>query len=217
MRLSDKLLLLFLVIGFTGCVSFNSHQTGRTVGKDNYSLFGNFNFGTIDSEHYSFTSEDTGRFYIAEIGAFRGLKENLDIGIKVNSTLHFTGICKYQFIGDKNSLSASSLGLDVGAAPFGLMMGVMSYSGTLSLFNSIHPTDNFAISFSPRYNYLGFTNFLKEYGYTKSNHIYGYSAAVIYGKKHQFSLELSQYVNNKKFTFDNRPIMSLGYMWNLGK
>ena len=216
MRLSLKIIFLFLLLGSAGCVSLNSHQTGRTIGKDNYSLFGTFNFGTIDSKHYDFAYEDSGRFYIAEIGAFRGLKENLDIGIKVNSSFHFTGISKYQFIGNKNSLFASSLGLDVGIGLGGLPLGGMSYSGTFSVFNSIHPTDNFAISFSPRYNYLGFTNFTKEYGYTTANHIYGYSAALIFGKKHQFSLELSQYVNNKKFTFDTRPIMSLGYMWNLG-
>lgn len=207
------LLMIIISLGLLSCVSLNSHQTGRTVGKDNYSFFGNFNFGRFDSDQY-LTMEDSGAFFIAEIGTFYGINQDFDLGLKVNSSSHLTVISKFQLIGDESSAFASSFGFDIGAAPLGLLMGAMSYSSSFSLFNSIHPTDDLAFTFSPRYTYLGFTNFTKEYGFTDKNKILGYSAGFIIGKKHQFSFELSQYVNNKKFSFNTKPIISLGIILN---
>lgn len=208
------LFLLLLSSGLMSCVSLNSHQSGRTVGKGDYSVFGNVNFGKFDSEQY-FTLRDSGLFYIAEVGKFHGLKENFDFGYKINSSLHMTVMGKYQFIGDQYSTFASSIGLDIGGAPFGAVMGAVSYSSTLSLYNSFHPTDHIVVTFTPRYTYLGFRNFTKEHGFTRRNRIYGYSAGLMFGEMHQLSLELSQYVNNERFSFENTPIFSVGYIWNL--
>lgn len=76
-----KLIILIVPSVFVSCVSLNSHQTGRTIGKNNISVFGNFNFGHIDS--VQFTSLDNSEvFFISEIGAYGGVKDNFDIGIK---------------------------------------------------------------------------------------------------------------------------------------
>lgn len=206
------LFLPIIVLGLVSCVSLNSHQTGRTVGDDNLSIFGNFNFGYPNSYEHSII-EDSGAFYVAEIGTLYGIKENLDLGFKINSSFHFTGLSKFQFIGNKKSLFASSIGLDIGANPVGLFFQMKSYSGSLSLFNSFHPTDFLAITLAPSYTYLGIANLTDEYDYSRSNNIYGHSAGFIIGKKHQFSFELSQYVNNTNFSFDTKPIISLGYIW----
>ncbi len=214
LNIFSGLFIAMVSFGLASCVSLNSHQLGRTLGQDNYAAFGSFNFGYLPSET-CFTI-DSGSFYIAEIGALYGIHENLDAGLKVNSSFYFTWMSKYQFIGHKHSFFASSVGLDVGASPIGaLMMHVTSYSGTLSLFNSIHPTDYLAITLAPRYTYLGFVNFMKEYGFTRSSRIYGYSAGVVVGKKHQVSFELSQYVHNADFSFKTKPIISLGYIWHI--
>jgi len=90
------------------------------------------------------------------------MKENLDLGLKANPSFHFTGTGKFQFIGDKESLFASSLGFDIGIDPLGIVFGGMSYSSSISIYNSIHPTNYLAITLSPKYNYLGFTNFQKN-------------------------------------------------------
>lgn len=207
-----QIISLIIILGLESCVSLNSHNVGRTVGKDNHSIFANFNFGHIDSKTYNFP-EDSARFYIAEVGTLHGIEKNLDLGIKINSSFHITGVGKFQYIGDEKSLFASSIGVDIGAGIPQLAMGAepgnMSYSGSISLFNSVHPTEYLAFTLSPRYTYLGFTG--RD---TRSNNIYGYSAGIIIGKKHQFSFELSQYVNNTKFTFDTKPIFSLGYIIN---
>ncbi len=209
-----RLLILIAPSIFVSCVSLNSHQTGRTVGKNNISIFGNFNFGHIDSIQFtSLGNSET--FYISEIGAYGGIKDNFDVGIKANTSLQLTGMSKYQFIGDEKSLFASSFGFDIGTSPLlSLVFGGLGYSGTLSLFNSIHPTDYIAITLSPRYSHYGFAN-LSEYKYRRKDNIYGYSAGIIIGKKNKFSVEFSQYSNNIKFTFYTKPIFSLGYIRSL--
>ncbi len=209
-------ILLVAIAAFLlgSCVSLNSHQTGRTVGQDNISFLGSFNIGYSDSEQY-FAAADSGVFFIGEIGNYYGIGENIDIGLKVNSSLHLTGISKFQIIGDKRSTFASSVGVDIGVTPHVLILSALNYTGSLSLFNSIHPTDYFAVTFSPRYTYLCFTNFTEEDGCTIRNNIFGYSAGFLIGTKHQFSVELSQYVSNTAFSFSSKPIVSLGYIWNI--
>ncbi len=185
LNIFSGLFITMVLLGLASCVSLNSHQVGRTLGQDNYAAFGSFNFGYLPSETY--WAMDSGSFYIAEIGALYGIHENLDAGLKVNSSFHFTWMSKYQFIGNKHSFFASSVGLDVGAS----------------------------ITLAPRYTYLGFVNFMKGYEFTRSSRIYGYSAGVVVGKKHQVSFELSQYVHNADFSFKAKPIISLGYIWHI--
>jgi hypothetical protein len=211
-RMCLLLLLIFSVI-FTGCVSLNSHQSGRTSGKDNYCLTGNFNFGKIKSGQY-FALEDSGYYYIAEVGGQYGIKENIDLGLIVNTSTHFTVTSKLQIIGDKHSLFATSLGFDLGIGPLALLAGAISYSSSFSIYNSLHLGDKIAITLTPKYTYLGFTNLTKEYAFTTKNNIYGYSTGLILGNKHQILLEWSQYVNDTKFTFQQSPQISLGYRFN---
>lgn len=210
----QNILLITLVFSvLESCVSLSSHNLGRTVGEDNHSYFANFNLGHIDSKQYAI-EDDTDRFYIVEAGALYGIEKNFDLGFKINSSSHFSGIGKFQYIGDEKSFFASSIGLDIGIGLFAFGTGGISYNSSVSLFNSIHPTDYLAFTFSPRYTYLGLESFIEE-EVSRSNNIYGYSAGVIVGKKHQFSFELSQYVNNTKFTFDTKPIFGLGYIINI--
>jgi hypothetical protein len=209
-------LLLSISLGLSvlsGCVSLNSHQSGRTSGKDNYSFYGNFNFGKIRSDQY-FTFKDSGYYYIAEVAAQYGIKENLDLGLIVNTSTHCTATSKLQFIGTKHSLFASSLGFDIGVGPLALLDGAISYSSSLSSYNSLHLGDCFAITLAPKYTYLGFTNLTRAYGFTQKNNIYGYSTGLIIGKKHQILIEWSQYVNETKFTSRQTPQISFGYRLN---
>ncbi len=207
------ILILFSSIVLSGCVSLNSHQSGRTSGKDNYSISGNFNFGKIKSEQY-FALEDSGYYYIAEVGGQYGIKENIDLGLIVNTSTHCTVTSKLQIIGDKHSLFATSLGFDLGIGPLALLAGAISYSSSFSIYNSFHLGDKVAITLTPKYTYLGFTNLTKEYAFTTKNNIYGYSTGLILGNKHQILLEWSQYVNNIKFTVHLAPQISVGYRLN---
>ena len=207
-----RLLLLIIPLVLMSCVSLNSHQTGRTVGEGSLSIFGNFNFGNIETEEYFDIIEglpiDSGTFYVAEIGGLYGIKENLDLGFKINSTLFTTVMTKLQFAGNKESLFASSVGLDIGTS----IVGASNFGASLSSFNSIHPTDYLAFTLTPRYTYLSLSGGAGDY---LGNNIYGYSAGFIIGRRHQFSFEVSQFVNNTAFSFDAKPIISLGYIWKI--
>jgi hypothetical protein len=213
-KIFARLMIVVITFGLVACVSLNSHQTGRTQGKGNSSAFANFNFGYFGSEQY-YTLSDSGAFYITEIGTYYGVKNNLDLGFKVNSSSLFTAVGKYQFIGNDKSFFASSVGGNVGFGPFGLLVGVLSYSGSVSLFNSIHFTDKLAFTLSPQFSYLEFANLNKDNRFTDRDNIYGYSAGFILGSNYQFSFELSQYVSNTKFSFNTSPIFSIGFIWNM--
>lgn len=189
--------------GFVSCVSLNSNQTGKTVGEGNISFFGNYS-GHINDKEYIYAIHDSVKnsnvLEIVEIGTSFGIKENFDLGVKVNSSFYFMGTSKLQFIGNKQSFFASSAGLNLGV---GLFLG-SSFSSSLSLYNSIHPTDYLGFYLSPKYVY--YTTVIRR------NRIYGYSAGIIVGKTHQFSFEVSQFVNNSKFSFHKKQIISLGYV-----
>ena len=203
LKIQRVLLTTVVAFGLASCVSLNSHQTGRTVGKDDYAAFANVNLGI-----------DPDPIHQVEVGAFHGIKENLDLGVKINSFFHLTGLSKLQIIGNKNSLFASSIGMNIGITPYGLPVGLIGYSSTLSLFNSIHPTDYLAFTFSPTYHYFGYADYSKIKTYNTVSNIYGYSVGVIVGKKHQVSLELLQFENNVVYLLYSEPIISLGYILN---
>ncbi len=204
-------LSILFTVGFGSCITLNSHQTGRTVGYNNNSIITTISFGDNYFEKY-FHNKDSKSIYLDDFGVFQGISDNFDIGIKVNSMLTFTGTGKYQFIGDKNSLFASSVGLDLGYNPILLFNRTILYNGGLSLYNSIHPTDFLAFTLSPRYIGHGAIFFGDDFSI---NHIFGYSAGIIIGRKHQISIELSQFNLNKGYLFDNKPIFSLGYIFKL--
>lgn len=203
------LTLITLVFSTTNCISLSSHQTGRTLGKNNTSTITSFNRGQNESNSYF-------KDYILpldlEFGLFYGKKENLDLGIKINTSSHITGTSKYQFLGNKKSFYASSIGANIGVGFYDILFDVLSYSSSISLYNSFHPTNFLALTFTPKYTFFGFTHF-KEKKLWKTN-IFGYSAGIIIGKKHQLSLEFSKYVTNKAPSFSGIPILSLGYIYN---
>ena len=151
-----------------------------------------------------------------ELGAFHGITETLDLGLKINSTLQITGISKYQIIGSKKSKFASSVGLDIGLNLFTSSYGVLFYNGKLSIYNSYHFTDKIALTLSPSYNLARNEKILIEEDPTTTYKIYGYSVGLIFGQKKQLSIELSQFKNNEPFRFDIKPIVSLGYSIKFG-
>ena len=208
-NLKPLLLLLSLVL-ISACVPLNSHQTGRTLGEHNYSFGGNYSLGKINSEQF-FTIKENGTYHIAEVVGQFGISEKCDIGIKVNSTLHFTALGKYQILGNQSSKFASSVGLDAGIGPFGFVMGVISYSSALSSYNSYHINEKWAVTLSPRYLYLGFSNLLPQRKFTREFSSLGFSSGIVYGKKEQISLEYSWHNNTRELPINNKAQVSIGF------
>lgn len=70
-------------------------------------------------------------------------------------------------------------------------------------------------SLAKNYTYFSFTNYTREYGFTRMDRLYGYSAGLIIGRRHQVSLEITRYSNSNRFSFNSRPLFSVGYIWSL--
>ncbi len=206
--------MLLCLSGLWSCVSLNSHQTGKTLGKGNYNFSGNVLAGPSPL----LSSDVFKNAYHFEVGGMYGTEDNIDIGVKVNSSLFFTMMGKYQWLGDKQSAIASSIGLDIGVAPLYVITGITTYSGSLAFYNSYHPSEHFAIVFSPRF--IHYSTAVWTHGNDDHNHypLYGYSTGIIVGKKHQFSFEVSQFTTiEDTYSFALPPIIGFGYIWNIGK
>ena len=118
----------------------------------------------------------------------------------------------------KQSPIASSIGLDIGIAPIYVITGITTYSGSLAFYNSYHPSEHFAIVFSPRF--IHYSTATWTLGNNSHYHypLYGYSTGIIVGKKHQFSFEISQFTTiEDTYSFALPPIIGFGYIWNIGK
>ena len=74
----------------------------------------------------------------------------------------------------------------------------------------MHITDYFAIIAVPRY--ILFIS--HEHPGEVHNNIYGYSTGIMIGKNHHFVIEISQFVNNKQFTFKTVPQFNIGFIYN---
>jgi len=210
-----KIVLYSVIILCTSsCMSLNTHQTGRTLGTNNTLAATSFTAGSLNSERYRLFN-NSNSFFSAEAGGIMGISENLDIGLKVNLSTHFTMLGKYQFLGNKESLFASGLGLELGISPFGLpVAGALGYSSSIAIHNSVHLGGKVAFTLSPRYSYFGFSNFTKEYRFDDINRTWGYSSGIMIGNKNFLSLEYSAFVNNTSVFCSCTPsIFSVSYMF----
>ncbi|MCC2548865.1 hypothetical protein LJY25_20620 [Hymenobacter sp. BT175] len=205
------------LLALPGCVALNSHQTGRTLGKDAYLATASLNAGKLDAHAYSLSSDSskTSYFVVGEASAKYGVNERVDVGVRVNTSTQLTLTGKAQIAGTQHSRFASSVGLEAGASPVALLMlQTLSYSGSVASFSSVHMNEKLTFTFSPRYTFLRFSNLTRQYGFTESSHIYGYSVGVIWGRQHQFSAEFSQYTSNQRFSFAQHPQISIAYLLN---
>lgn len=220
-----KFCFIMIIPLLTSCLSLNSHQTGRTLGKDKGVMFVTANVGTLGSDSYS-SELDSASVYVFEFGSRFGMSDRIDIGYKINSALQATFSGKYQYTGTKTSLFASSVGIDFG-------VGLICYNGSVVSYNSIHLyNDIITLTFTPRYVHLGSFDFVDKLneeddkeeednddinlrGLSGFNNIYGYSGGLMLGRKHKISFELSQFVNNKTFSFSKKPQFSVGLIFSL--
>jgi hypothetical protein len=186
-------LFCVLIFLFTGCISITSLQSGRTEGEGNIELAASATYGK--HSHYSLDLEEYGNMPIVEIGGTIGLSEDFDFSININSIFSLSSNIKYQFIGNKTSVFASSLGAEAGISFIMLGNALLYYYYSLPLYLSYHISDKAFIFLTPRYgkSFLEYPsddnpNFIPRY----INH-FGISYGISYGKKNRMILELSHF------------------------
>jgi hypothetical protein len=205
-----------MLIFTSSCVSTSSFQNGKTLGKNKKEISGNFTYGKIDLvDTLSLFDLIDDRFYLAEFSFQSGLKENIDIYGKFNTSLYFTGGLKYQYSGNQNSLFANSIGIEAGLGGF-FLFGSFTFHSRVISYNSIHIKDNFSFYFNPQYTYFNDG----RYGYGSvddvnifHNNFFGFNSGILIGRKNKIGIELSQLTNNK--LMGNSFIITIGYKFNL--
>jgi hypothetical protein len=141
----------------SGCVSMSSMQTGRSVGQGNTEINvggSGVKYGFIVGSEATDTASVSAPMLEAD---FRyGVTEKLDIGGKV-SLLGTSGLYgKYQFLGDRESVLAGSVGAGFGYLQLGADSGVDETSFsifdlTVPVYFSVHPAKWIGIYATPRY------------------------------------------------------------------
>jgi len=141
----------------SGCVSMSTMQTGRTVGQGNSEV----NVGGSGVK-YAFVlgieELDTASVSAPMLEAdFRyGVTDKLDIGGKV-SLLGTSGLYgKYQFLGDRESVLAGSVGAGFSYLQLGAESGIDEtsfsiFDFTVPVYFSVHPVKWIGIYATPRY------------------------------------------------------------------
>ncbi|MCB0667122.1 MAG: hypothetical protein KDC80_14935 [Saprospiraceae bacterium] len=155
------LTLLSGMVILCGCAQLSSFQTGRTSGKGNGEAGLAISASGITD---AFETDTRATFFVGEAYGRYGVGENFDIGLKLSTGLTGVFDFKYQFIGDKISPFAMSIGPGIGFQ--GAIAETALVQLHLPVHMSYHPNEKLAVYASPRYiaqvitgegsaNYLG--------------------------------------------------------------
>jgi len=172
-------------------------QTARVTekGKFDYLVGGGFaNIKTSENPDYYSSG-----IPIVELGVRYGITDRLDAGLKISTCSLVTLDSKYQFLGDKNSKLAGSVGLGGSYSYLGIgTEKINAYNAMLPIYFSYHPVNWLTLYCSPKY-VLQITN----NDYINSNqifstvsHWYGATGGIRIGKRIAFLAEYSLFGNN---------------------
>jgi len=130
----------------SSCIQLSTFQTAKTVGDGNGEILVAFGGGGVTD---SFEGDNVG-FGTFELGGRLGVGDKVDVGLKISHFASYLVDVKYQFVGDQHSKFAMATGPGIGFYGFGF--GGTLFQATLPLHMSIHPSEKFAVYFTPRYS-----------------------------------------------------------------
>jgi hypothetical protein len=195
---------LFIPI-FTGCASMSTMQTARVTekGKFDYIVGGGVvNTTVVGTSSNVESPNDTVKFTtpFVEVGIRYGILDNLDVGAKISiigtATLDF----KYQFLGDKNSKLAGSIGLGGGYISVAINNTKNHmYDAMLPVYFSYHPINWISFYCSPKYVFRTINTYnFDNIGYNRTiSHWYGATGGIRIGKRIAFLAEYSYFGNSQ--------------------
>lgn len=211
MKVILYIILSLLIVVQSGCLSMTTQQSGRTVGRSNLELMANATIGRY-SHNSIFDDQEYDHKPVIEIGGTYGLLNNLDLTVKFNSATFLSTQVKYQFIGNRESLFATSIGAEAGFVPLYTFVGIMDYYVSMPLFASLHPHEKISLFLSPRYVFASSSTFAHPDNAVPEPpdriNFVGNAYGIIIGKKHKGILEIAHF--DRRIT---RPTqVTLGYV-----
>ena len=212
MKNLNYLLICCAAVFFTGCFSFSNLQSAKTLGK------GESEFGVSVGYIGFVDGELNGTFPVPtlEIQGKYGVSDKADIGLKFSNIGISVASLKYQFVGDKSSKFAAATGLGLGGTLVGFNLGdegnLRFFQIEVPLHLSFHPSDKFAMYFSPKYFGIGGA-FAGEAG---MSHLLFFSPGLEFGRRFKFGLEFNVGAPLNDFTLSSGLItqFGLGFKYN---
>lgn len=213
---------LFLSLGFlllftTACVNTNSLQSGRTLGKGEGESIVSFAEGAWSHNSQGFEDGLGNYIPMVEVGSNYGVAENLDLAYRLNSVGFLSGQIKFQFLGDKESFFASSIGGDLGLSAFTLFGHIIQYRVSIPLYLSFHPSDELCVFLTPRYTLSSVYDFAQKPGSDweppQNLNYAAFSYGIMIGSTNKFVFEFTHSAGNllipNQFAFGFKRTFSL--------
>jgi hypothetical protein len=190
MKQNARLLIIFIsVISFTGCATLTGYQDGKTLPEGMTELNVSLNVGQsqpfdVDEDN---VLDEFNRFFFPniEVSARRSVANRLDAMVRLSTSFNIGAGLKYQISGDHQSRFAMSLGAEI--QNFGLLT-VGLWNVQIPLYTSIHPRENLAFYFTPRYIYQ-----FSVYGGREGWNYLGGNAGLMTGRKHKLAIDFGYY------------------------
>lgn len=208
-----KSIVAFALLALSSCLSISTLQSGKSLGENNMELTAAGTFGEYSQNSYL---DKEGSFDMKPLFSFRGrigISENIDFGLQFDQTSLISTSFKYQFLGNKNSTFASSIGTDAGFNFLASTFGNFTHFVSIPIYTSYHMSDNFIIYLTPRYMYISKYVFSDPDGDSTGsmgrNNMIRSSYGIIFGKKNKIGLEVSNY--DSKFYKPTQ--FTLGYIY----
>lgn len=195
----------------SSCITHTANQTGRTLDIGNAEATLNVDYSGETKGGKIFGPVP---IISTSVGVKFGVFEDLDFGCKVDFIGQVSGSLKYQFLGNKESLFASSIGFNLGHIP-GELNGINNfYSYRFHLFNSFHSNNNnLAFFISPMYMFLQYSELKSPTNYIRTP---GYSTGIVFGDRIKLSLGYTQYFTNEDVFLIGETFTGYRYSYSFG-
>lgn len=191
--------LFIIILISSGCATNNAFEDGRSLGKGVKEIKGVAGLGRIIiHEENLFFTDGFALYPYLSLSYGYGIREKIDVGVRLDLGSNLSFNTKYQFYGDKNSKIAVSTGFEVGS----LVLSKFSIANIqLPLYGSYHFTDKWSVYANPRY--------IRQFSFNENDgenmHILAGNLGLMVGNKNKFGVDLA--ILNSSFS--NEPIYDL--------
>jgi hypothetical protein len=194
-KISTVIIPLLILILFSSCASMSTMQTARTTDKNKFAYIVGLSvvktdipIGTIDTIKINAP--------VVDLGVRYGVTDKLDVGAKISIIGTATIDVKYQFLGDKTSKIAGSIGLGGGYISLQINASkIHLYDFMLPVYFSYHPTNWLGLYCCPKYVFRITNNndYINNTITNISSHWYGATGGIRIGKRIAFLAEYSYF------------------------
>jgi len=200
-NINQLVILLLIILSLSACASMSTMQTARTTDKNKFAYIIGLSVVRTD---IPISTIDTIKINapVVDLGVRYGVTDKLDVGAKISIIGTANVDAKYQFLGDKTSKIAGSIGLGGGYISLAINASkIHLYDFMLPVYFSYHPINWISLYCSPKYvfritnNY----NYLNQTTTNINSHWYGATGGIRIGKRVAFLAEYS-YIGTSQLT-----------------